>query len=899
MHSRPRTSLRRIGVVLATAATAAATALAFQTPASAASDGLVINELYARGGSANQPYTNKFVEIYNPTNAPIDLSGYSIQYRSATGTADASGVAALTGSVAAKGYFVLALGSNGTVGAALPNVNQEAEINPSGTTGTVFLAKATTAINPTTQSGLVVDKIGYGTSNSPETSPAAYTGTNTTPGSLGRTGGVDTDNNSVDFTFADTPTPGTANGGVNEPDPEPEPTQKVAIAAIQGTGAESPLVNKTVMTEGVVTANYPTGGFNGFYLQTPGTGGGLDATPGASDGVFVYGSTDVQVGACYTVTATVVEFNGLTELTKPTITPKSGCEPVKAVDLATLPVRDVEKEQYEGMLVHPAGNYTITNNYQLNQFGQIGLAVGDQPLYVATDVVAPGPEAAAYEAANQAKYITLDDGSSWDYMKNATAKQSPLPYLSQATPMRAGASVTFTQPVILDYRFQWNYQPVGQVVGADDADIPVTVENTREATAPDPGGDIQLATFNVLNYFTDLGENEAGCKAYTDMNGTPVTADFCQVRGAYTPAALADQQAKIVAAINGSSAEVVALMEVENSAGITYLPGQSRDKALATLVDALNSAGGNWAYAPSPAVQSPNEDVIRTAFIYNPAKVALDGPSQILLDEAFANARYPLAQKFTVTGSKTSFVAVANHFKSKGSGADDGTGQGLSNPSREAQAKALTAWVGSEFADEATFLMGDFNAYSKETPVQLIEDAGFTNVEGAVGPVARAAGTQETTYQFSGRLGSLDHVFGNAKAMAMVTGAGVWDINADESVAMQYSRRHYNITDYYTTDPYAASDHDPAIVGITVDYDQPVDPDPSDPTNPGTPDDGTGTPLGPGNATPGTSAPQPKASGTTPPLAHTGTDAAAHGALALLLLASGAALVAAGRRRTA
>src|SRR5690606_24886908 len=36
------------------------------------------------------------------------------------------------------------------------------------------------------------------------------------------------------------------------------------IADIQGTGDASPLVGETVTTRGVVTAVYPTGGFNGF-----------------------------------------------------------------------------------------------------------------------------------------------------------------------------------------------------------------------------------------------------------------------------------------------------------------------------------------------------------------------------------------------------------------------------------------------------------------------------------------------------------------------------------------------------------------------------------------------------------------------------------------------------------
>ena len=106
------------------------------------------------------------------------------------------------------------------------------------------------------------------------------------------------------------------------------------------------------------------------------------------------------------------------------------------------------------------------------------------------------------------------------------------------------------------------------------------------------------------------------------------------------------------------------------------------------------------------------------------------------------------------------------------------------------------------------FLLGDFNAYGMEDPVMKIKDAGYTEVVEQLAPGA-------STFQYGGRLGSLDHIFANAAAMRMVHGAGVWDINADESIAMQYSRRNYNVTDFHTSGPWAASDHDPALVGIT------------------------------------------------------------------------------------
>ncbi|QFG69045.1 ExeM/NucH family extracellular endonuclease [Ornithinimicrobium pratense] len=810
-------TLSRLRRVLALGATGAlmATGLITLAPvAQAAGDGLIINEFYGRGGSANQPYTHKFVELYNPTDAAVNLAGTSLQYRSATGTGNASGVTSLSGTVPAEGYFLIQLPGNAGNGETLPTPDLVGTINPSGTTGTIFLAETTSATSPDNLD-LVIDKLGYGGSNSPEGTAAAYPGTNATPGSLTRTGFIDTDDNAADFTFSEQVTPQNSGGDGGDPDPEPEPEPEpveLTIAEIQGTGSATPYAGQEVTTQGVVTAAYPTGGFRGVYLQTPGSGGAAKVPGDASDGIFVFSdwaAENLQIGDCVDVEGQAGEFNGLTQLSQVFVTPVQGCAAVTPTALDTLPATDAEKEVYEGMLVHPQGTYTITNNYALNQYGQIGLAVGEEPLYTATDVVRPGAEAEAYEAENLRRYITLDDGSSWNYLSNRTAQDTPLPYLSAEEPHRTGSHVTFDQPVILDYRFQWNYQPTGQVVGADSPFDPIVSENDREYEVPEVGGNIQIGAFNVLNYFTDLGEDEPGCRFYADREGNPVGTNFCEVRGAWSQAAFEDQQAKIVAAINEMDADVLGLQEIEANSALSYkdLP---RDVAMADLVGALNEAAGftRWAYVPSPRGQVPaNEDIIRTGFIYNPSTVQLLGPSQILLDDAFANARYPLAQKFKARQTGNPFVAINNHFKSKGSGEDDGTGQGLANPSREAQSRALTEWVDSTFNDEAVFLMGDFNAYSKETPVQIIEAAGFTNT-------AKTYEPDSTTYQFSGRLGSLDHVFANDKAMRLVTGAAVWDINGDESIAFQYSRRNYNVVDFHADDPFASSDHDPMLVGL-------------------------------------------------------------------------------------
>ncbi|MFJ3491212.1 ExeM/NucH family extracellular endonuclease [Leifsonia aquatica] len=811
------------------------------TPAYASTDGtgVVINEAYLSGGSAGAAYTNKFVELYNPSDAPVALTGWSVQYRSATSTGAANGVVPLTGSIAAKGYYLVAGGSNGTNGAALPTPDAASNaLNPSGTTGTLILSSSASALTlpagSVSGAAGVVDLVGYGTSNTFEKAKAPAPSANTDVKSLNRTSFTDTDDNSADITLSGTITPQnsatTPGGGTTDPgegtdpgtgtDPGPQ-GDAIAISEIQGTGDTSPKAGQTVTTIGVVTAQYATGGFNGFYVQTPGTGGAVDlATHTASDAVFVYGSSyaaSVAAGDYVQVTGAVSEFNGLTELTASKVD-KLDASTVTAPAPATvgLPATDAQRESLEGMLIAPQGAFTVTDTYSTNQYGEIGLAAGDTPLLQPTDVARPGTaEYAAAVADVKARGVILDDGASTNFL-SAANKSKPLPYVSLTDPVRVSAPVTFTTPVVLDYRNDaWKFQPTAELTPANAASVqPATFANTRTASPADVGGDLKLATFNVLNYFTTTGDQLSGCTFYTDRDGNKITVNSgCDARGAADAANLKRQQDKIVAAINGLTADVVSLEEIENSARF----GLDRDDALKTLVGALNAAAGSevWAYVKSPSTLPSSEDVIRTAFIYKKAVAEPVGSSRILDDAAFANARQPLAQAFKKVGAKdaNAFIAIVNHFKSKGSGtgadADQGDGQGASNASRVKQAKALVAFADERKASlglDKVLLIGDFNAYLQEDPITILTDAGYVDQV--------STRTNKHTYSFDGTVGSLDHVFASPAANTAITGADVWNINSGESIALEYSRYNYNVTNFYAADPYRSSDHDPIVVGL-------------------------------------------------------------------------------------
>src|SRR6185312_652132 len=414
------------------------------------------------------------------------------------------------------------------------------------------------------------------------------------------------------------------------------------------------------------------------------------------------------------------------------------------------------------------------------------------------------------------------------YLGADANKDIPLPYLAAGSQVRVGAPVDFIGNVILDYRHDaWRFEPLTQLTGANTADQPAAFGATRTAAPEDVGGDVRIATFNVLNYFTTTGDQLAGCSYYTDRDGNPITVrSGCDARGAANAENLERQQAKIVAAINGLDADVVSLEEIENSAAF----GMDRDTALAALVDALNEAAPKrgkghgqgpqtWNYIPTPASVPADEDVISTAFIYRKAAVKPVGSPVILDDEAFSNARPPLAQAFTrARGPKQDrFVAIVNHFKSKGSdpadgsgNADRGDGQGAWNAARVAQAGALVDFAETMKRSAGTakvVLTGDFNSYTQEDPMQVLYAAGYTDLGSKTG---------KQSYLFDGRTGSLDHVLVSDAAERAVTGQDIWDINADEPIALEYSRYNYNATDFYAPDPYRASDHDPLVVGLDL-----------------------------------------------------------------------------------
>jgi predicted extracellular nuclease len=582
-------------------------------------------------------------------------------------------------------------------------------------------------------------------------------------------------------------TPGAPDPG-STTEPQPGPVDVCAapvtheIGAVQGSGAVSPLDMQQVTVRGVVVGAVP--GLSGAYLQDADG----DGDPATSDGVFVFGPVAVDLGDTVAVTGQVTEFGGQTQITSRTDV--AVCAEGTEADLPApasldLPADDPARERLEGMRVTPADRLSVSEVFDLTSFGELTLSEGGV-LVQPTEVARPGtPEAAAVAAANALRRITLDDGVS------ARVTPATRPYLSPDTPVRVGDVLGFDEPLVLGHGFDaWRLQPAdGTAEGV------FTPQNTRTAAPDEVGGDVRLGTFNVLNYFLTRGG---------------------EGRGATTEAEFEEQAGKIVPAITALDADVVTLLEIEDTDSTGYSPGDA-DQALADLVDRLNAAEGAavWSYVPMPReLYAVDRDVIRNGIIYRDDVVQPVGDPVGLVDESvWANAREPQAQTFVQDGD--AFTVVANHFKSKSpsrgateDNVDAGDGQGQWNGDRVRQARSVAAFAGrlaQDTGDPDVVLQGDLNAYSQEDPIEALREAGFTDLGERFDP-------GRYSYVFDELSGSLDHALATASLTGKVTGVAHWDINSVESSAYQYT----GDPALYAPDPYRSSDHDPLVIGIDL-----------------------------------------------------------------------------------
>jgi predicted extracellular nuclease len=253
----------------------------------ASSPNVVVSQVYGGGGNTSAPYQNDFVELFNRGSTSVSLSGWSVQYASATGTGNfaANPVTALSGTLA-PGQYYLVKQAGGTTGSPLPTPDASGTVNMSATGGKVIVASTTTGLacnggsTPCSsgQIAQIVDLVGYDGANFFEGATAAPTLSNTTAAQRARAGCADTDNNGADFT-AGAPGPRNTASALNECGATPTPPAGVGAASPASVAAGG----STLLTVAVTPGTDPPS--TGLAVSCDVTAiGGLASQPFFDDG---------------------------------------------------------------------------------------------------------------------------------------------------------------------------------------------------------------------------------------------------------------------------------------------------------------------------------------------------------------------------------------------------------------------------------------------------------------------------------------------------------------------------------------------------------------------------------------------------------------------------------------
>ncbi|MCA9980068.1 MAG: ExeM/NucH family extracellular endonuclease, partial [Anaerolineales bacterium] len=556
------------------------------------------------------------------------------------------------------------------------------------------------------------------------------------------------------------------------------------ISFVQGDGFVSPIVGSDIVVEAVISYRYDS--LSGFYLQEEAADS--DNNPATSEGVFVYDPNNTitaTVGSVVRVAATVSEFNGMTQLVNDTDRTVCGTDTL-APTIVTLPLANAtDWEQVEGMWVSIEDELTVTDNFRLGRFGQVRLSVGGR-LAQPTNVVAPGTAANDLQNLNNRSFITLDDALPF---QNPDPVVYPEPELSFTNTLRGGDTLPNGIVGIID---EYNNDSADDYRLYPTGAVDFVESNPRESDAPAVGGRIQVASFNVLNYFTTFGS-----------------------RGAEDQFEFDRQRDKIINAIVEMDAEIVGLMEIENNTA-----------AIQNLVDGLNAAttAGTYAYIDTGIVGT---DQIKVALIYKPALVTPVGNYVILdssVDPDFDDSknRPVVIQTFEENSTGEKVTVAVNHLKSKGSACTDvgdpdmGDGQGNCNGVRTEAAQALADYLATDPTGSGSdnfLIIGDLNSYAMEDPIVALQDAGYTNL------ILAFNGADAYGYTFEGQWGYLDHALASAGLVDEVTGVSDWHINADEPIVLDYNtnfKTPNQIDIFYSPEPFRASDHDPVLIGLDL-----------------------------------------------------------------------------------
>lgn len=624
------------------------------------------------------------------------------------------------------------------------------------------------------------------------------------------------------------------------------------IHDIQGNGTASPHKGENVTIEGVLTGFYTKGKTSpfGFWLQEPAER--EDSNDLTSEGIFVNATQireQVKQNDLVQVNGTVKEYYGETQIGS-----VEGCQIIKAADSHNFTVstpkipserafQSKEMERNEGMAVQVDGVITRSYSYDYDAWRN-NMVLAKSLQFNPTQQTRPtSDELETLTKTNSANRIVVEESGA---RTNGEISYYPQ-FNPQTFPLRVGSQVQDIKG-ILSYAYGKYFLVINEV-WKDDSVQPPDSEALKRIPQPtsraDPG-DIRIAGFNLLNFFTDAV-----------VEGAPASCTGSN-RGATTIAGGVLQRQKLTEAIRLIDADAVGLLEVGNN-------GKTNTSAIVNLVQFLNAGQSNaslhYQYVYPEDEDYMGTDAISVGLIYRPAVLEPSG-SPVLLpmpqevsdddDSSVVGQRSTLIQKLCRKDQTDDcFTLAVNHFKSKGcSGCVDDPvdgdndsyasgNQGCCNNLRVSAAWRLGEYLEANAVPEedSILLIGDFNAYAKEDPVYLltatdipaaenVTTSGSARVEGLDSPIPTGTvltegygytplitGNETFSYSYGGELGSLDHALASASLAAKVVQAFDWHINSLENSLFEYSDK-YSGDLPKVPNQYSSSDHDPVIIDI-------------------------------------------------------------------------------------
>lgn len=582
--------------------------------------------MYGGGGNTGAPYTNDFLELYNPTSSAISLSGLSIQYASAT-SASWNSVALPSASVAAGHYYLIQAAAGTTVTNSPLPVTADFVITGTGSTGSQLNFPATagkvaivngtaalTAVCPSrgAATGAYVDLIGFGTATCFEGNAAAAAPSNSTA-DVRNNVNVDAIDNSLDFAVG-SPNPHNS-GSLTVPVTPPT----VNIHTIQGSKSTtgmtiSPYAGQQVTTTGVVTTVLP----NGFFIQNSDNLADTDPTTPEGIDIFTSSRPTVVVGNVVTVTGKVQTFPAVTashtpatEITGPTVTvtspgsPTALPTPVALTSAMLTPSGGLYQfTPYEGMRVTIAsvssvsgttGSITAANeaNEVATSNGYFyGVITGTprpfrEPGIDIRDVAITGAPTGTAKFDDNPERILIDTilsgGTSIEISTGAV-----LPNVSG----------------VLDFTFSADsfYDPSRLILDAGYPRSSVVAGMTPTPVAPAASNEFTVASYNIERFYNpaqttpdDLYFVPAGVQGFNGSPGTGITSTgqtFISAAVDVTPAAYATRLKKLSLAIRTilNTPDVVTLEEVENQTVASDIAAQiNADAGVSNLYTAYST----------------------------------------------------------------------------------------------------------------------------------------------------------------------------------------------------------------------------------------------------------------------------------------------------------------------